>query len=130
LDKLSTLPALLDRALNTLEDALNAAPDALARDAAIQRFEYSFELTWKLVKIWMKKGEGIVCNSPKACFRKAAESGLLNEEEAVLMLEMTDDRNRTVHTYHEPLAEAIFSKLPEYMNMMKNLSIRIRERQG
>ncbi|MEO1859106.1 MAG: nucleotidyltransferase substrate binding protein [Verrucomicrobiales bacterium] len=31
---------------------------------------------------------------------------------------MTDDRNLTVHTYNEALAEAIFRHLPDYARIM------------
>ncbi len=38
---------------------------------AIQAFEYSFELTWKTMRRLLGV-RGIVANSPKAVFRKAA----------------------------------------------------------
>lgn len=34
---------------------------------------------------------------------------------------LTDDRNRTVHTYHEEVATAIFARLPDYSTLMNSL---------
>jgi len=33
-------------------------------------------------------------------------------------LQMMDDRNLSSHTYHEPLADAIFARLPEHQLRM------------
>ena len=41
----------------------------IIRDATIQRFEYTFEALWKFLKEYLKEKEGIVSNSPKACFK-------------------------------------------------------------
>ncbi|WP_363315753.1 MULTISPECIES: nucleotidyltransferase substrate binding protein [unclassified Thermosynechococcus] len=40
--------------------------------------------------------------------------GLLTPEEGRLALKMVDDRNLTVHTYNETLAEALFSRLAQH----------------
>ena len=32
----------------------------LVPDAAIQRFEYTFESTWKLLQVWLRQAEGVV----------------------------------------------------------------------
>ena len=59
--------------------------------------------------------EGLEVGSPKACVRAARQTGLLTEEGAELALQMVDDRNLTVHTYDEALAEAIFARLPGHV---------------
>jgi nucleotidyltransferase substrate binding protein (TIGR01987 family) len=96
-------------------------PRPSIRDASIQRFEYTFEAVWKLLKAHLLDAEGVVCASPKACFRQALPAGLLSEEEVLVALEMTDDRNRTVHTYHEGLADRIFERLHGYRDLMRRL---------
>jgi nucleotidyltransferase substrate binding protein (TIGR01987 family) len=125
LDKLTALSADARRALPTLRAILDEEFSVIVRDAAIQRFEYTFEVVWKLTREHIKVDEGVVSNSPKSCFRSAFQAGLLNEEETVLALEMTDDRNRTVHTYHEGVATAIFARLPAYLTLMSNLAGRL-----
>ncbi len=93
----------------------------VVRDASIQRFEYSFESTWKLLKAYLKWQEGVVCNSPKRCFREALRVGLLSPDDVEICLTMTDDRNLTVHTYIEVIAEAIYEKLPVYLTVMRRV---------
>jgi uncharacterized protein YutE (UPF0331/DUF86 family) len=46
--------------------------------------------------------------------------GLLDEAAARLGLEMVRDRNLTVHTYNERLAEEIYSRLQIYLDMMES----------
>ncbi len=109
------------RALETLESILNEPYSVIVRDATIQRFEYTFESVWKFSKEYLKEEEGIICNSPKACFREIFGLGFLTEEETVKCLEMTDRRNETSHTYKEEVAELIYSKTKGYFSLMENL---------
>ncbi|MGC8555276.1 MAG: HI0074 family nucleotidyltransferase substrate-binding subunit [Candidatus Acidulodesulfobacterium sp.] len=88
------------------------------RDSAIQRFEFTVEIFWKLLKNIVRDKEGIICNSPKSCIRDFFASGYIEENSAKLLMEMIDDRNMTSHTYHEEVAEIIFSKLKSYIDVM------------
>lgn len=118
------------RALATLDEAVNMPFSLIVRDASIQRFEYSFESLWKLLKIHLEQHEGILCNSPKSCFREALRVGLLSVEETEMCLVMTDDRNLTSHTYIEAVAEAIYPKLPSYLAVMRTLLANIQARRA
>lgn len=109
------------RAVATLGEILRETFSLIVRDAAIQRFEYSFEALWKFLKEYLRDKEGIICNSPKACFREIFALGFLSEEETVKYLEMTDRRNDTVHTYKEEVAEMIYNKVGEYFLLMEQL---------
>lgn len=108
-------------ALKTVEDILKEPFSMIIRDATIQRFEYTFEALWKFLKEYLKEKEGIVSNSPKACFKEIFSLGFLTEEETVRCLEMTDRRNDTSHTYKEEVAKLIYSKIKGYYTLMKNL---------
>jgi nucleotidyltransferase substrate binding protein (TIGR01987 family) len=113
------------KAIVTLEEILMEEYSKIVRDATIQRFEYTFEVAWKLLKEYLYYQEGIVCNSPKSCFREAFSVGLLNEEETVLFIQMTDDRNLTSHTYDEEIAENLYKKVKNYYTLLKSLIERI-----
>ncbi|AEH22266.1 nucleotidyltransferase substrate binding protein, HI0074 family [Thermodesulfobacterium geofontis OPF15] len=113
------------KAIVTLEEILMEKYSKIVRDATIQRFEYTFEVAWKLLKEYLYHKEGIVCNSPKSCFREAFSVGLLNEEETVLFIQMTDDRNLTSHTYDEEIAENLYKKVKNYYTLLKSLIERI-----
>ncbi|GAX90828.1 HI0074 family nucleotidyltransferase substrate-binding subunit [Effusibacillus lacus] len=108
------------RALTTLDEVLSIPnPSRIERDASIQRFEYTFEAIWKTVKQYLLEYEGMDIGSPKGVVRASLSVGLLDAEEATLALEMVDDRNLSVHTYNEALADMIFGRLPKYASLMK-----------
>lgn len=109
------------KSLMTLEEILREPFSIIVRDATIQRFEYTFEALWKFLKEYLKEREGIISNSPKACFKEIFSSGFLTEEDTVGCLEMTDRRNDTSHTYKEEVAQVIYSKIRGYYVLMKNL---------
>jgi hypothetical protein len=68
--------ALARRALGTLEELVGAPPASLlVRDAAIQRFEYTFEATWKAAQIYLREVEGLEVGSPKGCCPPVVTSG-------------------------------------------------------
>jgi len=116
------------QALATLSEGVHMPFSVIVRDACIQRFEYSFESLWKLLKAYLAQHEGILSNSPKSCFRDALAVGLLSVTETETCLIMTDDRNLTSHTYLEPVAEKIYQKLPDYLAVMQLLLTHIQVR--
>src|SRR5438128_2042002 len=99
----------LDRALAALERFLRAREaNEVVRAAVIQAFEFTFEAFWKVfAKVATAQGDR--APSPKLAVSRAFHYGLLAEE--AVWLDMLDDRNLTVHTYNEALAEAIFTRI-------------------
>lgn len=111
--------AIVRRALESLEELVNLRqPSRVERDAAIQRFEYTCEALWKAAQRFLLAVEGVGVTSPKGCARACREVGLLTDEQAVVALEMVDDRNRTVHTYDEAVAGAIYRNLRRYADLI------------
>ncbi len=110
------------KALERLQEALDMPYSVILRDAVIQRFEFTFELTWKALRGYLKNVHGIVCNSPKQCFREGFSIGLYNEATTGLLLRMADDRNETTHTYDENRIEEIYNNIKnEYYKAMKKI---------
>lgn len=105
---------LLAKALKAWEKVLKEPYSEIVRDAAVQRYEFTFELLWKNVKIFLKNSEGVECNSPKSCFRAVKPILNLSEQEVELCLKMTNDRNLSVHTYSEKLAKALYQRTKAY----------------
>ncbi|HEY3283353.1 MAG TPA: HI0074 family nucleotidyltransferase substrate-binding subunit [Armatimonadota bacterium] len=116
------------RALATLQEILSYETTVVVRDASIQRFEYTFESVWKLLKAYLQEHEGVGAPSPKQAIRAALGVGLLRDTQAEVMLKMTDDRNLTSHTYIEAVAEAIYQRLPRYSDTMSVLVTAIQNR--
>ena len=117
-DYLQSLLATYERALKTLHEALALRKDTITRDAAIQRFEFCFELTWKVLKHFAEK-EGLEVNSPKSALRAAFQLKWIQDD--ALWLQMLEDRNLTSHTYNEELAERIYESLSKYSERMTSL---------
>lgn len=109
------------KALSTLKEILDAPFNIIVRDATIQRFEYTFEALWKYLKEYLKEQEGLICNSPKSCFRGLFSTGTITEETTVKFLEMTDDRNMTSHTYKEEVAMILYNKMRNHYTLMEDL---------
>jgi len=109
-----------ESALQRLEEIIAMANhSAVERDAAIQRFEFTFEALWKAAKEFLWEIEGVENGSPKSVIRSCREVGLFNDGETVAALQMADDRNLTVHTYNEALAIKIFERIKSYTPMLR-----------
>jgi nucleotidyltransferase substrate binding protein (TIGR01987 family) len=107
-------------ALATLEELVGLQDVSnIKRDAAIQRFEYTFEAVWKMARVYLRDLEGLDVGSPKRAIRGCYQVGLLSEDQTHLGLQMVDDRNSTSHTYHEQLAEKIYHRLGAYVQLME-----------
>jgi nucleotidyltransferase substrate binding protein (TIGR01987 family) len=118
-ERLKERLAVARRALSTLQELLLLEhPSPVERDAAIQRFEYTCEAIWKAAQRYLLEEEGISAGSPKGSIRACRDVGLLNDDQATLGLEMIDDRNLTVYTYNEAVAEEIYSHLSRYGDLL------------
>lgn len=114
-DKLELLIADFQRASRQLQKALQQPKDEFVRDAAIQRFEFTFELFWKVLKEFALR-EGLDPRSPRASIGTAFELGLIQDEQ--LFLKMLESRNLASHTSLEENAEDIFTELPGFFKAM------------
>lgn len=95
-------------ALKALEEAVSQATTDLEVDGAIQRFEFTYELFWKLLRAHLQQ-QGLVVNTPKECFREAYRLRILPDEETAL--KMVDDRNLTTHLYDKPKSREVFERI-------------------
>jgi nucleotidyltransferase substrate binding protein (TIGR01987 family) len=127
LEKLKLRSETAIKALKTLEEIVDEPYSTIIRDASIKRFEYSFDIFWKVIKDYLRVKEGIECSSPKSCFREAFKVGIISEEETVKVLEMTDDRNLSTHTYDEEAIEEIYQQVRDYWKLMDDICRRIVE---
>lgn len=119
MERLQERVKIARRALDTLKEALATDPaNTLIRDAAIQRFEYTFEAVWKAAQRFLLVMESIEVGSPKGVIRASFQVQLLDEAQTRLALMMADDRNLATHTYNESLAVTIFSHLAPYAKLM------------
>lgn len=107
------------RAVTTLQEvACLASPTTIERDAAIQRFEYSFEAVWKAAQRYLKAREAVEIGTPKSCIRASRDAQLLDDRQTESALEMANDRNVTAHIYSEKVAEAVFRRLCDHCQLL------------
>lgn len=98
-------------AYNRLREALSLKEESdIKRDAIIKRFEFTYELLWKIYKK-IARAQKLDYFNPKACFQFAFKSGLIEDEE--LFLEIIDARNNTAHVYSEEEAKKIYNFIKE-----------------
>ena len=101
------------KTLSGLKKSLEEEKNDLVRDSAIKRFEYSYELCWKTVKMFLSEKFGEDIFSPKECFRVLRKNKLISDEETELLLQMTDDRNQIIHTYSEVFSEELYEDISQ-----------------
>lgn len=118
----------LETALASWRNSLEMLFSDISRDAAIQRYEYSFELLWKVAKVYLKEKEGIDCFSPKSCFRELRNILNLSEEDVEICIKMADDRNLSVHTYSEKMANELYGRLNRYLSVSGKILSEIRKK--
>lgn len=87
-----------DKSVKNLADSIAVnEPDDYVQDAIIKRFELCYELAWKTLKAHLEH-MGIICASPRECFKHAKANDLLKDEMG--WLHMIETRNILVHTYN------------------------------
>ncbi len=116
--KLQAQSANLIKALKKLEEVLKQPETEITRDAAIQRFEFTFEMSWKVMQSIAKTNKPKLYGV-KAIIREAAALSLIDNPE--LWLKFLEDRNLTVHTYKEDLAKEIFSRIKKFPVLVAKL---------
>lgn len=117
----------LEYALARLEKAVQqASDDELRQDGVIQRFEFSFELLWKTLKLYLGF-LGEVVNNPRDTLKAAFRQGLLFEE--TLFLNMLGDRNLSTHVYNFATTRVIYQKIAaQYLGAMQTVLTTVQQR--
>jgi nucleotidyltransferase substrate binding protein (TIGR01987 family) len=90
----------------------------LEKEGVIQRFEYTFELAWNVLKDKMEyDGINLDKISPKSVVRQAYASKYINDAET--WLKMIGDRNLMSHTYDFAKFEVVIESIEKnYLPML------------
>ncbi|MDR2581963.1 MAG: nucleotidyltransferase substrate binding protein [Fibromonadaceae bacterium] len=113
------------KALATLERSVEAAKsrdlNELEEQGLIKGFEFTFELSWNLLKDYLESKGFIDFYGPKDTFRLAFQEGLISDGE--LWMEIIENKNRSLHTYYIDIARQIISAImSKYVLKFKELS--------
>lgn len=112
------------RAYSLLREALEDGVQSLnqlEREGTIHRFEYTFELSWKLLKDKLEH-DGVILPTitPRAVIRQAFQAKLIDDCET--WLEMLTDHNTMSHTYDFEKFEAVILTIrSEYLAILDAL---------
>ncbi|MBI5022581.1 MAG: nucleotidyltransferase substrate binding protein [Candidatus Magasanikbacteria bacterium] len=88
----------------------------------IKRFEYTFELAWKSVKILLREKYGVDAFAPKECFRELRKNKMISDATAEKLLKMTDASNEIIHTYNEQLSNELYNKIAkQYRRLLEDV---------
>ena len=109
----------LKKALSRLKEAAALPSDnTINQDATIQRFEFTFELSWKIMQSMVnetiKEAYG-----PKQVIREAAKLGLITDPAKWFVF--LQQRNLTVHTYREEIAKEVYASAKEFISYAEAL---------
>lgn len=116
--KVKSLLADLEKATAKLKQAAQLKPSEINRDATIKRFEFCFELSWKLMQAILQEN-GIEAYGPKGSIREAAKLGLIDNPKT--WLEFLKARNLTSHTYEEDTAKKVYTKAKVFFKITESL---------
>lgn len=108
-----------------LQEIMSAEQTVANRDSAIQRFEFTYELSWKSLKRYLQD-QGIVALTPRACFMEAFRIGIISDDEQ--WIRMGKDRNMTVHTYDETFAQQVYERIRGYLPLFEKLEKELEQR--
>ena len=102
-------------------EILKKDPDnELIQAAIIQTFEFTFELSWKLIKAFLEY-KGVDCQPyPRDIIKAAFQNGLIANGD--VWIEALGDSNKTSHTYNGDFSRQMTTRiLQEYMTIFEEL---------
>jgi nucleotidyltransferase substrate binding protein (TIGR01987 family) len=106
--------------------------DEELRDACIRRFEYTFELSWKMLKrrleLDLPDGQAVDAMSFRELMRSGGERGLLADVDAWMVFR--DKRNITSHTYNAVKAADVAAVIPDFVQHAQALLDQLQARSG
>ena len=113
------------RAFVLLREAIEGMQEApltqLEKEGVIQRFEYTMELAWNVMKDYLEH-QGVVLEqvTPRAVLRRAYEANLVADGQ--VWMDALDARNRMSHTYNLETFEKVIEEVARrYLAAMEEL---------
>lgn len=125
LEKLTTAMQVINHNMQQTEDTETyVAISEMLKEGLIQRFEYTHELAWNVMKDYIKyQGNNNIAGSRDAT-REALQIKLIGN--GGVWMDMIQSRNDTLHTYNNETAEKVFTKIvneyyPAFIEFEENM---------
>ncbi len=108
---------------------LDLVLDEMIKEGLIQRFEYTHELAWNVMKDYAEyQGNNNVGGSRDAT-REALQLKIIENGE--IWMDMIQSRNKTTHTYNEATANEIYTKIiDQYFPLFLGFKIKMEEKRS
>ena len=122
------------RAFSLLREAIEMMderePSQLEKEGIIQRFEYTTELAWNLMKDYLESENFVIEQvTPRAVMRKAFEANLLTDGQT--WMDALDARNKMSHNYDLKSFEAVIEEVRKhYLRAFDALHTKFLEKSG
>ncbi|WP_243242063.1 HI0074 family nucleotidyltransferase substrate-binding subunit [Clostridium sp. 1001275B_160808_H3] len=106
--------------LKEVSDLYDGENDII-RDSLIQRFEFTYELTHKTLKEFMKYlGVTLENSFPRTIFKKAYVNNLISDDK--VWINLLEDRDSTSHIYNENMYNEIADRIVnKYVDAIEEL---------
>ena len=126
----------MTNAVNRLQEGLRRyeadTTDTQIRDGLIQRFEFTYELSHKMLKRYLESASANPTEFEAADFQYLIRSG---SEQGLLLSawpqwrHFRDMRSKTSHTYDEEVALIVVGSIPNFLNEAQHLLEQLQKRQ-
>lgn len=98
--------------------------DEIIKEGLIQRFEYTHELAWNVMKDYATYQGNTTVGGSRDATREAFQLQLISD--GAVWMDMIGSRNKTSHTYNEATADEIYLKIlndyfPVFLEFQKNM---------
>jgi nucleotidyltransferase substrate binding protein (TIGR01987 family) len=104
-ERLAQRVTTFTQAVQRLHDAVNQPDTEFIRDAVIRRFEFCYELAWKMLKLQLTY-DGIEAQTPRHTIQMALQAGYIDDGN--VWSEIQRMRNLTSHTYDAAMAAEVY----------------------
>ena len=91
------------------DEILDTVLNEMIKEGLIQRFEYTHELAWNVMKDYAEYQGNPNVGGSRDAIREALQLKLVEDGE--VWMDMIKSRNKTSHTYNEATAEEIYGKI-------------------
>ena len=98
----------LDEAVEIVNQNFDSPNIDLLKEGLIQRFEFTHELAWKVMKDYLEYQGYSDIKGSRDAFRKSLAVGII---ESPLWIDSIQTRNITSHTYDEEISNTVIEKV-------------------
>lgn len=114
LEQLALASSDFESALEIDEAPLDATIIDTIHNGQAQKFEFTIELFWKAVKVFLLEQHGFDIASPKGVVKKYFELGYVDYDDCDRLIRALDIRNSLSHVYKKENFLVLYDEIREY----------------